>query len=509
MKSLRRAKTEDAWRHLYRAEPGTRLTKFSFSGLRGFGDGIVDFDGPLTAICGGNGAGKTTLLAGIYGALRPVFSSSVLGGSRIEGASLRADVVVGGEPRIYEFNETTPDGISIDFDLQVEYVDPSFYGPHYIDLFSKMTHLGELLDGVEPSVLDQGELGLVSMVVGKEYSKCTVYELEMEDDVLPYFRVEYAGVEYGSESMGLGEICAHYVLWNIMRAPKGSIFLVEEPETFLSPKAQEALLNVLASYALQQRLCVVLTTHSPFVLLRVPSQHIRLVARAGTKTVVRPPVDAFEHLAQLGVKVRRSTIVLVEDVVAREFACQWIMHNDLQLLRDADIVKADGTEGITSLLCFPEVSDETIKIVGLFDADARDKLDGLDLKRRERFNWPYCFLPGSSAPEGELQRATYEHVDVVALALRKDPGEIICALAANEGADHHDWLPQMAHYLGKTVPDTVAAMFSAWIQPSENAKASAEAFAELQSLVPQEATERLAKAPKSPLARPGRGGVNS
>jgi len=47
--------------------------------------------------------------------------------------------------------------------------------------------------------------------------------------------------------MGAGEFAAFFLWWNLARAARFSVLLIEEPETFLSPGSQAAFSDRLLS----------------------------------------------------------------------------------------------------------------------------------------------------------------------------------------------------------------------------------------------------------------------
>ena len=100
---------------------------------------------------------------------------------------------------------------------------------------------------------------------------------------MAYFEVTTEGVTYGSEMMGLGELALHLMLWHLERVEPQSIMLIEEPETHISPRSQQALLNVLARASARKKLWVIVTTHSAGIVARIPREHIRLVYRDGAR----------------------------------------------------------------------------------------------------------------------------------------------------------------------------------------------------------------------------------
>src|SRR5207249_4749613 len=102
----------------------------------------------------------------------------------------------------------------------------------------------------------------------KEYSECKIFEVPEYDEIekFPYFKATSNGVSYGSETMGQGELSLLIVLWELLTLPKNSILLLEEPETHVSPRSQEALMNVIAQNIVEKGIWTIVTTHSPVIV---------------------------------------------------------------------------------------------------------------------------------------------------------------------------------------------------------------------------------------------------
>src|SRR5216684_3590760 len=63
--TLRQAKFDDHWRHVYSKNYPTKFTSISFEDLYCLADATIEFSGGINAIVGGNGVGKSTLVASI------------------------------------------------------------------------------------------------------------------------------------------------------------------------------------------------------------------------------------------------------------------------------------------------------------------------------------------------------------------------------------------------------------------------------------------------------------
>lgn len=470
---MRSAKIEDNWRSLYKKSYDLMLSKIKFENLKGFKAGEVIFTGGLTAICGGNGVGKSTLLNAISSILssdRLVSQKSI--NFKLEGANLSGEFI---DTKI-SFNRT----VSIKFgefetdlkpmERESVWIDGSVHGPSMIEVFSNMPNLNELLESEAPRIASQEERKLISYIIGKEYSYCEIYELDLEKyGVIPYFKVKSNGIEYGSESMGSGEISVHFILWHLQRIKKNSLVLMEEPETFLAPKSQEALINGVAKIALERGLWVILTTHSPNIIKNIPLNHVRILVRDGKDVEVFIPNDESEFLRSLGLKHQKIGAIYVEDRCAREYAKCWLGKFDPSILQNFEIIDIGSKDNIINQLkMFPKIKG-LFKIFGLFDGDQKSEI-------KELFKWNYSFLPSELAPEIFLKEIALSNREELATLCGRELREINLALQGLEGIDHHDWIIDFPKNLGITYEQMILHLFNLSISDQELFANSAGAF---------------------------------
>ncbi|AZA08528.1 hypothetical protein CPPEL_01910 [Corynebacterium pseudopelargi] len=103
--------------------------------------------------------------------------------------------------------------------------------------------------------------------------------------------------------------------------PEGRIVCLDEPETSLHPEAQKRLMMFLLDFSKRYRAQIIISTHSPFIIARLPHEAIKYVAfdsETGISSIPSQRCDpsvAFERLGD-DLNSARST-VFVEDVMAK------------------------------------------------------------------------------------------------------------------------------------------------------------------------------------------------
>lgn len=278
--------------------------------------------------------------------------------------------------------------------------------------------------------------------------------------------------------MGLGEISIAYILWHLERAKENSIALIEEPETFLAPRSQAALVDVLASYCASKGLWIVLTTHSPAILQRVPSQHIRYIARPTETGKVIVPSHPSQYLEPLGVLPERLGVLLVEDRAAREFARAWLGATEMDLLQCVSIHDVGGDGEVIKSLAFPKLNGLGC-IVGVLDGDRRAMTAKENGAIAAKVNWPFMFLPGDKTPEVLLRECSEGQEAALATRLNRPIATVEIVLASLQGIDHHDWLEEAHKRLGVSYESLVVSLYSLWAEAPVNAAAASEAGGQL------------------------------
>ena len=272
--------------------------------------------------------------------------------------------------------------------------------------------------------------------------------------------------------MGLGELALHVMLWHLDRIEPQSILLIEEPETHISPRSQQAFLNVLARTSARKKVWVIVTTHSAGIVARIPREHIRLVYRDGAVigTISGPSENQLNSV--IGVTNAIRAILLVEDRVARLFGREWIARAAPDLAHQVDVRDCGSLSKINNVLnSFPHGSGSP-RVLGLYDGD----------QRTSRYNWPHAYLPGTSAPEIVLRSAVGDG-QRLATNLGKDIQAVRFALDNFQGLNHHDWMIEIARHLAVTLENLIAALTDVWLASDSGTSESEAALNDLRSSI--------------------------
>ena len=473
--ALRNAKTNDVWRKLYsRKDLPLGKVKIKFSGVTELGSRELTILPPISLICGENGVGKSSLLWIIYRALCPE--------ARIEGGhrSLPPKLPSGSVDSI-EISLQLPTGTKTFTDLDEAYkelgdendkptvifIDPTFQIPELVRTIRADNNFADLLEGVKPLELDEDNLELVCVLVGKAYEKVSVYEVEnyAEYEVFPYFKVEASGAAYGSESMGLGELSLLYMFWILSTIDKPSIVLLEEPETFVAPRSQRALIDIAAKFTSEKKLFLIISSHSGIIAGRVPNTHLNLVTKGNPNVVIAPNPAAHLLIERLGLFSYKSAVLLVEDASAKALLSAILFNQDSRLASSCEIAIAGSDSEITTALkALPNKNLNRFRLVGVYDGDARNKPEIRDAA----VAWPKIFLPGDTCPETMIQLHVRSlGIATVATELARSEVDVETAFGGAAGKNHHDWLIEVCAALRMEVDEFFERLAPSWVLANE------------------------------------------
>lgn len=427
---MRLAKAMDYWRKIYSKKYGKTIELLNLNKMNGIPD--LEFKSGIYAICGLNGAGKSSVmisLKDILGLKTREQDIVKLQGKRVEAiiSSNKKQTVYSNKDMIkfIEFDENKDRAWFIDHDDSINVIK-----------FLSQDHLDELLEQYNPLSLSEEDIEELNYIVGKNYQKVTLINIEDEDSgAIPYFIVQTYGIEYDTLKMGVGEHWLFYIWWMIYRTPKNSIALVEEPETFVGIRSQEKLMNLLAKKAFKNGITFILTTHSPYIIKNIRIENITVISRCGNYVDVCTPSDNIDILSDLGLETKKKGTIFVEDNVARLFLTTIISRYDPNILKKYNIEFVGGETHITERLNFPYSQFIDYEFIGLYDGDMNGKID----KCNKENVWKYDFLPTIEAVEIESKNTIIQKIDKLTDALNKKKSDLIRTLTKIEGENHHDW----------------------------------------------------------------------
>lgn len=443
-----------------------------FEDVPTLGTGEIVLSSPVTLLAGPNGVGKTTLLKAIWATLAPgLVELDGPTGLKLSSGRITIDYRLNAEHQTKTASFTLGDVVTDgEFKVEVVHLDAASAVQEHQKEFCAFTDLDDIINGVGPRILDIAALLEVNYVTRRDYREVRIYEVEATSGVVPFFEVSYGNDRYDSRTMGAGELAALFLWWSVDRPENNTIFLMEEPETYLSPACQEAICYYIIASAFEKKHCFIVTSHSAKVIAAIPETGHSFLFRSGgaIKVIEGTPPPAI--LGTIGVSIAVDTVLLVEDEAAAILLRQILEKYNSGLSRRSEIKICDGHGGISGIL--KKVGGQLINVgvFGVFDGDAKGEVE-------DKIRQHSVFLPGEMPVEVAFRRMV--EADNEALRAATGSDHIPAILFGIQGADHHDWYADLCKHLGMTKAQVLPLLFRLWIRSDDNAVASQALVAEL------------------------------
>ena len=169
-------------------------------------------------------------------------------------------------------------------------------------------------------LLPQTQINCISDILGREYSDIRIlghkFFKSQGDSVI----LQSKDLSYSEAFAGSGEFAVVMLVHQVFEANMNSLIILDEPEVSLHPGAQERLVDFLLERIKQSKHQVVLGTHSPFILRKLPESAIKTLYLDPLSNKIRATnetlsAEAFFHL---GMKNDNVKTIFVEDRLAAE-----------------------------------------------------------------------------------------------------------------------------------------------------------------------------------------------
>lgn len=179
----------------------------------------------------------------------------------------------------------------------------------------------------ENRLLTQDELDTVSFVLGRKYEEARWIRHRLfkgDGGLSVVFKTQHG--RYSEAFAGSGEVAVTSCVVQVLKAAKGTLILLDEPEVSLHPGAQERLLAFLAHRARIRQLQIIFSTHSPHFLAALPNDAIKTFHQLddGRFSVI-PSTHPYAAFRRLGVVDSHKIRVIVEDRLAEEVVKQALL----------------------------------------------------------------------------------------------------------------------------------------------------------------------------------------
>jgi predicted ATPase len=465
---MRRARVLDYWRRWTEKPTTLQLISANMDHLGLIKTHEFGFNYGINVITGPNGSGKSTVLKTLFSILQGNFDPNSVYYSRI----MESTCIIRLKFRGQDHEIIMSEGNLIDTNNIIENLNAIWLdvGRECTELRAQLesdSDIEALMDQAEPRNLPLNEAEVYSYVVEKNYKKIIVYEFNdvYNTDVVPFFVVEHNGIAYDTRTMGLGELSIFYLLWHSNKIEQDSIWFIEEIESFISPRSQEKLMDVVAKNCSKRRVSCLMSTHSPHILSNIPENHIKILKPVGLNSSIYNPTCHSECLCYLGLKAEKKAIIFVEDKRAADFLQFCFIYSEVQYInRHVHISQIGGdTEVIAALNSMPK-SIEFMKFVAILDGDCKTK--------KYSNLHPLLFLPSTISPDliykNSMANSSFAESVAVFLNFNKDMlAEILTEI---ETVDPHEWLSELEVKTSLPSSSLAFSIFNVWVEGQSNKK---------------------------------------
>ncbi|WP_326949830.1 AAA family ATPase [Amycolatopsis sp. NBC_01307] len=457
---MKQAERNDVWRHVGSDWRETlRIVELDIRDMPGIEPGKVELTGGLSLLCGVNGSGKSRLLGAIADSVE-------------NGDSSKVHVETSEQP------------------TEVAYIDTFWLLQRQRISFGTDQSLDDRIQQAGFTSFRAPEVRLASYLLGRQYEKIDLAELESTDDTneieqeshetstvhraltfrsdaLPYFVTRRNGQDFTSLDLSQGELAGLTLIWAMRQVNKSSIIIIDEPETFMSPLSSKRSLDVVAFYVDKNRAPCLVTSHSYLGLAAVPKEHLVLLHPSSPGMVQLRNSDERTLWKTLRLAAPKAILFVVEDEAARQWLTFLLRSFDFPHLELVDIWIAGDSSKVRQAALFPDkCRGATMSIWGVLDGDEREKA---------KAKGNIIFLPGKVSPEQViLDTLTSESIEINGIA-RSKAQEM---LAAHEGENPHDAILAIASDAGLAVAAFRHATLNTWLKETEDGQAAAAEFIE-------------------------------
>lgn len=216
--------------------------------------------------------------------------------------------------------------------------------------------------------LSKSELKEVNYILGKSYKSITIFRHRYFSGTWGTTILFVDNREYSEFNSGSGEFIIATVVNKIDTLANGSILLLDEPEISIHPGAQKRLMKYLLKIILAKKLQVIISTHSPTIIEKLPNVCIKnFTVNGDNKIEVSNKTNYLEAFYNLECSFDKKSII-VEDDLAREILLSICMEEEYSNLFEINFFPG-GAESIKTLLITAFSKSNTQNRFIVFDGD--------------------------------------------------------------------------------------------------------------------------------------------
>ncbi len=429
---------------------GSAISRMHVQGFRCHSSTPIEFNSPITALCGLNGTGKSTLIQLAASAYRPppgakrfyVRDFIVCGkldanpfsrhaSVRYEYLRERKSGIIGYKPQIVTVARYASKwtGYKRQPVRHVYFAGMGLYLPKIEHRDFVVRHADKLtVSGTGP--LSDGTKESICRILSCSYDAIDSHTVSFQHHSTKVVTVSRNSATYSEANMGCGEGRVQHIIRAMEALPEKSLVLLEEPETSLHPSAQHEFAKFLLQICIVRKHQIMLTTHSEFILQVLPAESRLYLNKTDSGIDLIPGLMASQAKSLMAGGYVKALYVLVEDVCAKCILTEVIRRIDLNFLKTIAIHDFGDKDFIGKTVA--KLQSTGMPIAAVRDADKPGNPSQNIFK-----------LPGSQAPEKEV----FANTNVKEYLLATYSFNLDDFMATVHMIDHHDWFSKLADAL--------------------------------------------------------------
>ena len=237
----------------------------------------------------------------------------------------------------------------------------------------------------KPVIFSEDIIEEICYILGKNYKTISYSEHDLYSKVMGkgfVMRYTLEDKQYSEAYAGSGESTIAKMIYDLREIEENALILIDEPEISLHPQAQKKLVDYLLKIIIEKKAQIVISTHSPDMIYKMPSKAINVLYENSQnhKVNVMEKVyyeNAFFHIGHDVTKKR----IYVEDKLAKELISRVIERENI---RNIEVEILGGAEELFKCMAMFSKA-KTTDIFFVLDGDQKfEKIDIKDLKDNEK-----------------------------------------------------------------------------------------------------------------------------
>ena len=174
----------------------------------------------------------------------------------------------------------------------------------------------------ENSVISPETCKIIRKILDQEYQEIRIISHKLYSKgnyirPLKTILIKKNDFNYSEAFAGSGESRLIMLVNDIINAPEKSLILIDEPEINLHPRAIIQFKYFLLEQILKKSHQIVLTTHSHYLVDKLPSSAIKLFQNIDDEVIITENVEYTDAFLELGEDIRKKAKIIVEDKLAK------------------------------------------------------------------------------------------------------------------------------------------------------------------------------------------------